>query len=194
VGTAGARRFDSIISTTIARYADDRQLPASATRISQLPKRLGGLGLFSQTAVKPLAAASSFVMAFGVLHDRGIPLSSRSRTAMDVPLRLCASNLNIQPVEKLLSPDERDQPNIQGRATTLLHETTWLGIFQEASAKDKVRLLENCGALARGWMSALPLPGTTMLSNNHARYALRRTLLSPFADITAPSGPALLLS
>ena len=189
VGAAGARRFDNIISTTIARYADDRQLPASATQISQLPKRLGGLGLFSQSAIKPLAAASSFVMSYGALHDRGLPLSPRSRTAMDQALRLCASNLNIKPVEKLLSPEERDQPNIQARATAFLHETTWLGLFQRATPNDKVRLLENCGALARGWLSALPLPGTTMLSNNHARYALRRTLLSPFADITTASGP-----
>jgi hypothetical protein len=38
-------------------------------------------------------------------------------------------------------------------------------------------------------MGALPFPGSTLLANNHVRYALRRTLLSPFTDIAASLGP-----
>jgi hypothetical protein len=189
VGVAGAQRFDDITFAAISRYADDRHLPKVSKRICQLPKRLGGLGLFSQTAIKPLAAASSYILAYGVLADRGAPLSPSSRTAMDGPLRLCAHNLNIQPVEKVLSTEVREQPNIQGRAAAFLHETSWLSVFQGAHPNDKTRLLENCGALARSWMGALPFPGSTQLANSHVRYALRRTLLSPFTDIAAPSGP-----
>jgi hypothetical protein len=188
VGIEGAREFDNLTFEAIAGYSNDSSLPPTAKALTQLPKRLGGLGLLANETIKPLAAAASYTLSYGVLLDKGCPLSTRSASLMQESLAQCARYLNLPGPDQLLTKDQWGTPNIQGRAAAFIHETNWKRIFDTSPPAVRARLLENTGALARGWMGAMPFPGTTMLSDPQVRYALRRTLLSPFREIVSPDG------
>jgi hypothetical protein len=186
VGTEGARLFDETVFDAIMDIADDKSLHVpTARKITQLPKRVGGLGLASQEALKPIAAASSFIQSYGILHEKGLPLSPRSREAMDPVLKQCATYLHLPASHPILIPEVWEIAQLQARASALHHETKWLELVQSRDLNNhqKCRLVENSGALARAWMYALPSPGSTMLSRTDLRYAIRRTLLSPFAEL-----------
>jgi hypothetical protein len=183
VGQDGARAFDDIVAGTISRYADDPSPSPEAPTLMGLPRRLGGLGLFRQAEVHAVAAAASVVQAAGVLEGRGMPLSRRTtHVAMGDAIQDCAAALDLAP-EVLLSQEHWADPNIQRRAAARDHEATWRALFERLGDPDRLRLLEASGAGARAWLDATPIQGLTLLTNEQARYALRRGTLSRFAEV-----------
>ena len=184
VGQDGARRFDDTIAATIQRYADDPSPSPDAPLLWALPRSLGGLGLFRQERVHPIAAAASLIQASGVLDSRGMPLSRRTtHGSMGPAVQACARELDLPP-DALLGPDHWSDPRIQRRALALGHEREWLGLFDRLTDPDRIRLLEGSGAAARAWLDATPIQGLTLLSDEQARYALRRAGLSRFTDLS----------
>ncbi len=174
VSAAGASSFDLAIEEALVRWVGP--LSTSATTIVHLPTRLGGLGMFSQAALRHVAAGASFVLSHGFLNERGIPLSTLQVSRMEAYVKVCADNLNLQP-DSLLNDEEWKQPHLQRRASEVIHERNWKQLFENSSSESRRRLLESCMPLARAWLHTLPTCGALQLRDVDTRYALHRTLL-----------------
>ena len=190
VGVSSVRQFDDLIANTVLSWARDPSLLLSnvSRDIMCLPIRLHGLGMFSQVAIKPIAAASGLVLSLGVLRNRHARLSDRQLSRYDSALAQCATNLNML-VPELISDDHCFDPEVQRRACEIIHERSWKSVMDRLpSDAERTRFLEGCGVLSRSWLHAIPFIKCFELSDGETRYAIRRTLHSNFDEAVSNSG------
>ena len=96
----------------------------------------------------------------------------------------CAANLNVTHDDLL---ERWAEPQLQRRALELPYETQWRHVFDNLpSDHDRVRLLEETGALARAWLDVPPISPGHRLTDREMRYLLRRKLLGSFSELSSP--------
>ena len=193
----GCAAFDAEIGRALGRFVGS-PLDAISSQISQLPPRMGGLGLLSQAALSPIAFGSAFVLAQGTLADRQSPVSPALHNLAAPFFLQCASNIDL-PVDELLGARGRDLANLQSRASEPIHEASWKDVFdrlpaarvpqgdgarERTACRLRAAFVELGAPLSRPWMSALPVGAHLRLSDDAVRYALRRALLMPHCDFT----------
>ena len=190
VGIEGIIAYDSIICNAVYSWINDPiGIPATPRfrEILGLPLRLGGLGLFSQTSLKPFASTSSFVASRDFLATRGYIVSDECIRDHSCNLHRTANNLNVK-VEDLLSPQLARSKNLQRRSAELMHEKTWENTFRSIEdGTTRLRFLENSSPVARGWLQIFPTNASKLLSNMEVRYALRKIFLSTFPECVSPT-------
>lgn len=195
VGLRGAADMDELMLATVLKWAcsDAGVSRDTAAQLCRLPPRMGGLGLASQELLKPIACGSSFVLSQACLRERGMPVTAELFDSVSQTVRLCADNLDL-PVYDLLSPDHALEPHLQRRCSELPREQAWKALFDSLPTDaHRLRLVESGSLLGRSWLRAIPSDAPHTLKNCDAEYALRRTLLSDFAetqDSTSPFCPA----
>jgi hypothetical protein len=203
-----AKQFDEDMLRDLAHLITGREseLSERAVTVAHLPVRLGGIGLFSQEALAPYAAVASLVLSMGVLQERSSAVGSggggsgggggggSSGYAVCDALKeeyveyveLCANTLSVQPAD-LLSLLPREAAHLQKKMLEVVHEVAWQKHFDSLDKFDRVRSLEACGKLSRGWLQAPPTAPPLVLSDEAVRYGLRRILLDEFPDVTQAS-------
>ena len=83
------------------------------------------------------------------------------------------------PVDDLVEDQCALQPHLQRRSCEVLHERAWKNTYINLGSSNRIRFAEGTSPFARGWLQVLPSDLTTTMSDECARYALRRTLLLP---------------
>jgi hypothetical protein len=184
----GVERFDDVIWECVQKFANDRTLPKFARVFVGLPARLGGMGILRQANLMEIAYGSSLALSHAFLRNQGYMPCEEAVEENKKYVVLCANNLN-WPVNELLVSPKGLTPQLQRRASELLHEKRWKTMFWLTKGDEvaRMRLLENGGTLAKAWMRVFPVSHTTRLSDKEVRYGLRKVLGSPFLDVTGSS-------
>ena len=187
IGDVDTARFDETVWTALETWVADRYVCDEAQAISQLPQRMGGLGLFSQNKLHAVGFGTGFALSQGVLLKRGMGVTASLYLKMSEFTTLCANNLNLPESEFLT--EEWDKRHLQRRCMELVHERAWKEVFDGLSDPVRARLVESCSPLARGWMKVIPSDdGFSTMTDDQVRYALRRQLLSEFKELATAQG------
>ena len=191
----GCEAFDAEISRSIGDLAGVH-LDRISVLISQLPPRMGGLGLLSQAQLSPIAFGAAFVLAQGTLADRRSPISQLTHHAFEQLVHQCASTLNM-PDDVLLEARGKALAHLQSRASEALHESSWKAIFDgiqevrvapddlsadRTTSRLRAAFVELGTPLSRPWLSALPIGPHLRASDDVTRYGIRRALLIPHCN------------
>ena len=210
VGIEGVVQFDRTIFDIALGFIRSESISAESRNILNLPGRLGGLGLFNQEELKPLAAGASYILSRGYLASVSTALSPSSDDTMRVVVQQCADNMNL-PVADLLAPTFwKDEKHIQRRAAEMWRESAWEDVLKALgqpsgpvhnfemwvtsregllARSSQVRFLEGSTVLARAWTNVIASDRSRRLDDVEVRYALRRMCLDTFPECQ-PLAPA----
>ena len=181
VGNDGIERYQDAVYRSIMNWSGDSSVDGDVAKvIMQLPVRMGGLGLFAQDKLRSIAFSACFVLSQGELRRRGRPVSRAMYQNIMELIELCAVNIKLSAIE-LLSDDQCFGKHLQRRANEVNLERDWRWVYDNLpSDLMRMRFLENCGPLARGWIQQGPTDPSVTLTNEETKYGLRKTLLSEF--------------
>ena len=188
VGDEGVKKFDRIVSSTVLSWIGDSALDMKrAKEIFRLPVRMGGLGLYSQARIRPFAQAASYVLSRGALEAKGMPLDPAMDDVFEMEVDKLAAAIGWS--SQHMMTEKWESPQLQRLGTELGHERRWRKLFDGLdTVAMKSRLLENAGAVARGWIHDNPVHLSVSLRDEEVRMALRSMALSGFQATETQTG------
>ena len=169
--------FDKAVQETLTSWFG--KMSAPFIDVAQLPVRLGGLGLFSQVALRAPAYASSYIESQHTLRVREFTFCDEATQLFSHLATLCTDNLNWPDANELMA---EPPSHLQKRVMERVHSEQWFSVFQCLPGSLRARFVENGERFARGWLHAVPSFPLLRLTDTQVQYAVRRTLLQQPQD------------
>jgi hypothetical protein len=163
------------------------QYSLGAIRISQIPLREGGLGLFPQAELRSITYAAVYVQSWSTIGLRAAANTEffdEGNTAGDLTMynkaslnpSICLDQLLDLECSRMLWEEKFVTSKLQRRATIRWGQSAWTSLFVSLPRNSQYRLTDFGSPIGRAWMYPIPSAPRYTLSDRTFLLPLRHRL------------------